>query len=375
MKYLAFILLSTLLLTACNPSREVASTEEAPTQTTERKLAKFEPADGKCILFVGQELEALGGLEDYADGYYDHFPAPGGFTMYTGISTGDNSFGHTMVGLDGIWKTHDWGDGPNNMSLQLADEDFADQALAIGFWMVNHEKEIAKGGFDNTLRRFGNWLKEIAPRPVFLRIGYEFAGPWNNYDQKAYKKAFRRIHEMYDTMGVTNVAYVWQSHGADEPMEVLEAWYPGDDVVDWCSYSFFNRHKEANMVEFARKKGKPCFIAEATPTITHPDPARAGQGKTKQTMLGDPEQGEEAWELWFKPFFKTIHDNPDVVKAVSYINANWTSHRMWDDNPTFQEVDARLQINPVIKERWLKEVTSGRYITGKDDVYGVLGVE
>jgi hypothetical protein len=156
-------------------------------------------------------------------------------------------------------------------------------------------------------------LKEIAPRPVFLRIGYEFAGSWNNYDQVAYKKSFRHIREMYDEMGVNNVAYVWQSHGADEPMDVLEAWYPGDDVVDWCAYSFFNRHKEANMVDFARKKGKPCFIAEATPTITHPDPERASQGKTKQTMLGDAAQAEEAWELWFKPLFKTIHDNPDVV--------------------------------------------------------------
>jgi hypothetical protein len=48
---------------------------------------------------------------------------------------------------------------------------------------------------------------------------------------------------------------------------------------------------------------------------------------------------------------------------------------MWDDNPTFQEIDARLQVNPIIKERCLKEVTSDRYITGKDDMFGVLGVE
>jgi hypothetical protein len=92
-------------------------------------------------------------------------------------------------------------------------------------------------------------------------------------------------------------------------------------------------------------------------------------------MLGDAAQAEEAWELWFKPFFKTIHDNPDVVKAISYINADWTSHRMWDDNPTFQEVDARLQINPVIKERWLKEISADRYIGGEEDVFELLGVE
>ena len=34
----------------------------------ERKLAKFEPKDG-VLLFVGQELEAIRGLEDYNHSY------------------------------------------------------------------------------------------------------------------------------------------------------------------------------------------------------------------------------------------------------------------------------------------------------------------
>jgi len=71
-----------------------------------------------------------------------------------------------------------------------------------------------------------------------------------------------------EEMGVQNVAYVWQSHGWEEPMERLEAWYPGDEYVDWCGYSFFSRWAEANMIAFARKHNKPVFIAEATPTIS-----------------------------------------------------------------------------------------------------------
>ena len=45
----------------------------------------------------------------------------------------------------------------------------------------------------------------------------------------------------YDSMGIENVAYIWQSHGFDEPDSLLEAWYPGDEYVDWCGVSFFNR--------------------------------------------------------------------------------------------------------------------------------------
>ena len=63
-------------------------------------------------------------------------------------------------------------------------------------------------------------------------------------------------------MGVNNVAYGWQSHKWDESIEMLESWYPSDNYVDWCGYSFFARWDESNMIKFARKKGKPVFIVK-----------------------------------------------------------------------------------------------------------------
>ncbi|MFK7904390.1 MAG: hypothetical protein AB8B69_04655, partial [Chitinophagales bacterium] len=87
--------------------------EEATDQTRAKPLAKFEPADGKCILFVGQEMESIGGLEKWNDGYLDHFDRPGGFTMYTKIRPGDEEFGFTYSGLAGINTTDDWGDSPS----------------------------------------------------------------------------------------------------------------------------------------------------------------------------------------------------------------------------------------------------------------------
>lgn len=332
--------------------------------------AKFEPADGKCILFVGQELESIGGLEEFNDGYLDHFPTPGGFTMYTKIRPGDEEFGFTYTGPAGVFTTDDWGDSPSNMSLQVADPDFEHMALAIGLEMVNHEGEIARGEQDSLVLVLGKWLKSLGRRPVFLRIGYEFGGAWNHYDREEYIAAFRRIRSLYDSIGVENVAYVWQSHGWEEPMEHLEAWYPGDDYVDWVGYSFFSRWAETNMIEFARKKGKPLFIAEATPTIS--TPTVATNGKTKETILSNPEQAEEAWNDWFEPFFQTIAENQDVVKAVSYINCNWRSHQMWFDNPTFQDVDARLQTNEAIAKRWKEKTESGRFLLASPSLFEVL---
>lgn len=338
---------------------------------TQPKEALFELEDGKVILFVGQEMEALGGLEHWNDGYMDHFERPGGFTMYTKLRPGDEEFGFTYTGLAGLNSTDDWGDGPSNMSLQLADPDFDNMALAIGFEMVNHEGAIARGQRDSLVFAFGDWLKALGNRPVFLRIGYEFSGAWNHYNREEYIAAYRYMKDKYDSMGVKNVAYVWQSHGWEEPMALLEAWYPGDDYVDWCGYSFFARGDEANMIEFARQKGKPVFIAEATPTVGTETIKTNGQ--TKETILGNQEQAEEAWEKWFTPFFKTIHENSDVVKAISYINCHWKSHRMWENNPTFQYVEARLQTNEWLMKKWNKEIGSGRYLLASNDLFEKLG--
>ena len=349
------------------------TSEQASEQSTaaEESRALFKPEDGKVILFVGQELEAIGGLEEWNDGYLDYFERPGGFTMYTKLRPGDEEFGFTYTGLSGLNSTDDWGDSPSNMSLQLADPDFANMALAIGFEMVNHEAAIAQGERDSLVFAFGNWLKSLGERPVFLRIGYEFAGEWNHYNREDYIAAYRYMKDKYDSMGVNNVAYVWQSHGWDEPMDHLESWYPGDDYVDWCGYSFFSRGDEANMIEFARQKGKPVFIAEATPTIS--TATVKTNGKTKETILSEQEQAEEAWEKWFTPFFNTVHDNADVVKAINYINCHWKSHPMWVNNPTFQDVDARLQTNEWIMQKWNEEIGSGRYIMASEELYKVLG--
>ena len=63
------------------------------------------------------------------------------------------------------------------------------------------------------------------------------------------------------------------------------------------------------MIEFARSKGKPVFIAEATPTSSDKiaDPEE-NKGITKEMKLSNPNQAQMAWDEWFVPFFKTIDD-------------------------------------------------------------------
>lgn len=337
-----------------------------------KKLEKFEPKDGEVLLFAGQELEAVGGLDEYNDGYLDHFETPAGWTTYSNINPGEDSFGRIQEGLDGIYETHDWGDNDYNATLQLNDSDYENMALAIGLQFVNHEEKVADGTHDEYINKLADFLLSLEKRPVFLRIAYEFDGePWNHYEKEPTIKAYKRIVDICRSKGVTNTAFVWQSTGFMSPNDGdLESWYPGDEYVDWLGYSFFNRWADQRMIEFARKKGKPVFIAEASPTISALDAKTTGN--TIETQLGNPEQAEEAWQKWFIPFFKTIDENPDVIKAVNYINCHWDSHPLWFENPTFKNIDARLQLSDSISKRWIEITSQQKYIKSSVDLYDKL---
>ncbi|MEL7220697.1 MAG: endo-1,3-beta-xylanase, partial [Bacteroidota bacterium] len=86
----------------------------------------------------------------------------------------------------------------------------------------------------------------------------------------------------------------------------------------------------------------------------------------------NPPQAQEAWDQWFTPLFNTIHDNPDVVKAVSYINCYWKSHLMWVNNPTFQDIDARLHLNNDLAQKWRNETSKSTYLKASPSLFPTL---
>lgn len=355
-----------MLILSCNNRAE---TKQVSNVIDSSRLAKFEPADGKVILFVGQELESIGGTDKYTEGYFDHYPAAGGFTQYTDFLTGVYSFGFVHRGLDGLTSLDDWGDGPENMAVTVADPDLKNSALAIGLDISQgHDSITAMGGHDTLIYKLGDWLKSLGERPVFLRIGYEFDGfDWNHYKKEFYVPAWKRIRYKLDSMTVKNIAYIWQSKGGGAKREEMDAFYPGDKVVDWVSYSFFTPG-EANhpMIQFARDHKKPLFIAESTPVLLDV------KGVSRSIVLSNVADATTAWKEWFAVYFKTINDNPDVIKAISYINAPWKTRPMWKNNDFFKNIDARITKNDSLKSWWLKETSQDKYLKASDTLFNYL---
>ncbi len=73
---------------------------------------------------------------------------------------------------------------------------------------------------------------------VFLRFAGEMNGGWTRWgrDPSAYRRAFRLVHSVVARQA-SNVALVWAPNAV--PASGVDAYYPGDDAVDWVGISLY----------------------------------------------------------------------------------------------------------------------------------------
>lgn len=208
----------------------------------------------------------------------------------------------------------------------------------------HYESETARGADDASITQLCEGLNALH-RPVFLRPGYEFNGPWNGYLPTGYVAAFRRIAARVHTCA-PQVALVWDwsadaevdAESAGNTAPAASRWqpfYPGDDAVDWWALNPFTPAslRSAASEQFLRAAAAarfPVMIAESTP-----------KGYNLQTSA-------TAWDDWFTPYFALIHRHPGI-RAFCYINWNWAGYPQWSDWG-----DARIQTAPPTLQQRLR---------------------
>lgn len=142
------------------------------------------------------------------------------------------------------------------------------------------DANIARGLFDDYIRAWAQGAKDWG-KPFLLRPMHEMNGNWypwstgagnpNHNAPEDYVAAWKHVHAIFDSVGVTNAVWVW-SPNVGRP---LSADYPGDDVVDWVALDGYNwgglngqawtsfrdlfEHSYAEMLALTRK---PLMIAE-----------------------------------------------------------------------------------------------------------------
>lgn len=176
-----------------------------------------------------------------------------------------------------------WAEGwvLNESLTQVAD---TQGAIPMISWRCGDTNErVAAGAADDLIFAFAYQLRGYA-RPVLLRwfwemnllIPRECLGEGTQEQQAAsYRAAYQRIATIFDMAGATNVAFVWAPSTAAFATDAMDAFYPGDEFVDWIGADGYSRRKlgvEAFAAQFGpwyaqyAGKGKPMIVAETGAT-------------------------------------------------------------------------------------------------------------
>ncbi|GAA2371840.1 carbohydrate-binding protein [Dactylosporangium salmoneum] len=367
------------------------------------------PANGKVLFLAGQTTPDLTALKQQVLDVDASFPRPGGVTLYTNISPN---------ACNGLTATCNLNGNVFNFDQTLSE--YPGAALAVGLYLADNpgcnnqplraiigrqDADIAGAlgqQYRQNLDNLITYLKNTN-RAIYLRVGYEFDGPWNCYNTDFYKQAFRVVKQRIDALGATNVATVWQSATYPKDGDAqykfdfsnpshLTDWYPGDDVVDWIGMSTF--YWDANFrqyqwacdtpttaspkslydrsLTFARAHNKPAMISESTPQgyRTANLDASCTNVNNRVSLNGD-------WTKigsWYDQYFSYVNANTDVLRAAAYINSNWEAITQFACPPGATAGspnctdgywgNSRVQDNANIKANFKRELQNSVFVNG-----------
>ncbi len=330
----------------------------------------YRPPSGCAYLFAGQDPQSIGGLPDAGDtdGYLDHIStAPAGITLYGAFPTvGDTT---PLAQMPWVAAAESYVDQPGSedlifhLSIAWVPESLADNVA--GRQAI--ETALLAGQFDWYIDQLATWLS-ARKQPVLLRLGYEFNRPIHVlYSQQYYVPCFQHIVDRLRGDGVQGVAYVWASANlgfqpVDPPPDNwdFDAWYPGDDYVDWYGFSmWYPAAWDTVMLPQARVHNKPLLLAETTPS----------QWNVSQRefyplfgTVGQPVTDNALWSGWWQPMLAFVESNKDIVGGWHYIAENWNADPEWAGVPIFTNCDARLWLDPTVSSRWSTAVAQPPFV-------------
>ncbi|KAG7348473.1 cellulase H protein [Nitzschia inconspicua] len=284
--------------------------------------------------------------------------------------------------LQGLTEPADYGSGIEY--TQGLVEAFPHSALQIGLWLNGTSgcQDILDGKLDSQIHALFDFIGRQSSIPkVFLRVGYEFDNPWFGFSDSpsTYQAAFRQVvadceRQLGRRKCHTKVAFVWHSWAAPRTVPSLNAFYPGNDVVDWVGVSIFqqlypwaNARKNDSdasntfaggslehvkeVLDFAKANEKPIMIAESTPYGgIHVAATGVAKGYFDDSS-SEGQNGDILWELWYQKTIDLIERYD--ISMWSYINCDWDSQPMWRG---IGFGDTRISSSRLITMNWWEHV-------------------
>lgn len=172
---------------------------------------------------------------------------------------------------------------------------------------------IATGAEDTTIRTQAQAARAFG-HPMFMVFHHEpydesVRGAWGT--PADFVAAYRRVVSIFREEGAANVAWVLVLTSWDYTQGRADAFYPGDDVIDWIAADPYNWHQRdgrwdslasvaEDFYEWGSQRGKPLMLAE--------------WGSTEDP--GNP--GRKA--AWYAEAARTLAEWPNIKAAVYFNN-------------------------------------------------------
>jgi acetyl esterase len=305
--------------------------------------AKFEPPAGRVV-------HAMGQWEQYNAKLLPLLPAelrPASKLIFLDI--GDTPRGWRPEAIRTMIQRHNQDKFIPHIDIALRGNQpppAARAALADPLFGIDHEV-ASSSRFDGRIQDLVRIVKEFG-KPIIVRIGGEFNGPWNGYHPYAYPQAFRKIVEMFRAAQVDNAAFVWcyepaapgdfDEHNADGEYK----WFPGADVIDWFAIDWFNTDdftiSPVLMEKLAAELRRPQYLhagdktrlkdyGRFAPAQSAPTPNDAGQPRPHQAppvrpIVAEPDRSRGDKRAEFAKF-----DEPAAhLPAKGPGGTEWDSH-------------------------------------------------
>jgi len=211
--------------------------------------------------------------------------------------------------------------------------------------------DIVNGVHDTMIRARAQAAKDIGQR-FFLRWGHEMNGnwyPWDGFHNGAnaaatakYVAVYRHIHDLFTSVGASNVLWVFCPNVDSVPGDAWNQWsnyYPGDSYVDWMGFDGYNWgtvlaggtwRSFADIVGTVyagmAAKGKPIMLPE-----------------TASTELG----GDKA--AWITAMLPSLRASYPSIKALVWFHMNKETDWRVDSSTSARDAFVPMAADPYFK--------------------------
>jgi len=183
------------------------------------------------------------------------------------------------------------------------------KALLLTWGGTPDTRAIIAGRYDALIRQRAAAVKGLG-RPILMEFRHEMDRPnlqWAVHGPKAFIAAWDHIRAIFSQVGASNVGWVWCPTGWGFEKGRAQAFYPGNNEVDWVCADIYSASTRQPLqvaaqpfLRWAKGTGKPIMIGEF-----------AANGSTS------------AWSSWLLAAGE-LAGTDKQIKGMAYFDANGT---------------------------------------------------